>query len=217
MSYVECPKCGQHALSVATQCPKCGQEFLSAPARRLVEEPQAPRLRPLLLMVGGLLVAVILVVTAAAIVWRLLTPREAGMAPLVAPVDTMRAAPDRPDSTPRDTAPTRRDTAPTRRDTSPSVTRADTPRPVARAPAPTPPPAAEPTAAATPPVSESVRYARDWVNVRSRRDPKARILRVLKPGQAVEADSLKQQWYRVLIDGKPVGYVYRGYLSATAP
>jgi uncharacterized protein YgiM (DUF1202 family) len=61
------------------------------------------------------------------------------------------------------------------------------------------------------------RYAKVWVNVRSGRRPDASLVRVLKPGEPVLVDSLRQQWYRVLIDGRPVGYVYREYLSATPP
>jgi hypothetical protein len=61
------------------------------------------------------------------------------------------------------------------------------------------------------------RYAKSWVNVRTGRRPDATIVRVLKPGEPVLADSLRRQWYRVLIDGRPVGYVYRSYLSATPP
>ncbi|HEY7026989.1 MAG TPA: SH3 domain-containing protein [Gemmatimonadales bacterium] len=61
------------------------------------------------------------------------------------------------------------------------------------------------------------RYAKDWVNVRSRRMPGARIVLVLNRGQAVMVDSLKQQWWRVVVDGKGVGYVYRAYLDTIPP
>jgi len=89
----------------------------------------------------------------------------------------------------------------------PSPSRADTTRPAAPTPSPAPPPGNE----------LLQRYARMWVNVRNRRRPDATIVRVLKPGEPVLVDSLRQQWYRVLIDGRPVGYVYRGYLTATPP
>jgi hypothetical protein len=61
------------------------------------------------------------------------------------------------------------------------------------------------------------RYATDWVNVRSGRNPTAPRVLVLNRGQAVLVDSLKQGWYRVLLDGRPVGYVYRSFLGATPP
>jgi hypothetical protein len=40
---------------------------------------------------------------------------------------------------------------------------------------------------------------------------------VLNPGEAVLVDSLIGGWYRVLIDGQPIGYVYGTNLSEGAP
>jgi len=40
---------------------------------------------------------------------------------------------------------------------------------------------------------------------------------VLEPGQAVLVDSLVGGWYRVVIDGRSIGYAYRSNLSEQAP
>jgi hypothetical protein len=40
---------------------------------------------------------------------------------------------------------------------------------------------------------------------------------VLNPGDAVLVDSLVRGWYRVLVDGRAVGYVHRSTLDATRP
>jgi hypothetical protein len=40
---------------------------------------------------------------------------------------------------------------------------------------------------------------------------------VLDPGQPVLVDSLVGGWYRVVIDGQPIGYAYGSNLSAEAP
>ena len=203
MSYVECPKCGQRALSVATQCPHCGLDFLTQPAKRIVAEPEAPRLRPLLLMAAGALVTLVLVVVAVVVLVRHLGgSKQASMAPPpTLSGDSTPSAPARPSS---EKAPAARP------DSAKSLPAQKTLPPVAPAPSPAPPPSAATG-------SQLLRYTTDFVNVRRRRDPKAPVVRVLKRGQAVQADSLKQQWYRVLIDGRPVGYVYRGYLSSTPP
>ena len=229
MSYVECPKCGHRALSVATQCPHCGLDFLTEPPNRPVPvpEPEVPRLRRLIL-VGGVLLATVLVLVIVAVVAvvRHHTRSSDGMVPPVAaPVDSALSKPSQPavekSTKPVDSA---RQVAPApRTDTThppppappaakqpvaePSASRVDTSRPAPSAPAPAPPPGNE----------LLQRYARMWVNVRNRRRPDATIVRVLKPGEPVLVDSLRQQWYRVLIDGRPVGYVYRGYLTATPP
>jgi len=42
-------------------------------------------------------------------------------------------------------------------------------------------------------------------------------VRVLNPGEAVLVDSLKRGWYRVLADGRIVGYVHRTQLDAAPP
>jgi hypothetical protein len=40
---------------------------------------------------------------------------------------------------------------------------------------------------------------------------------VLQPGDAVLVDSLVRGWYRVVADGRTVGYAHRRYLAATPP
>ncbi len=96
MSYVECPKCGHRALSVATQCPHCGLDFLTEPPNRPVPvpEPEVPRLRRLLLL-AGVLLAVILVLTVVVLVWRHGTGRFTG--PSAPPtLDTVPSKPSQP-------------------------------------------------------------------------------------------------------------------------
>lgn len=61
------------------------------------------------------------------------------------------------------------------------------------------------------------RYARTWVNVRGARARSAQAVAILNPGDAVVADSLVGGWYRVLVDGRALGYVHRSTLGATRP
>src|SRR6185369_1166334 len=196
MSYVECPKCGHRALSVATQCPHCGLDFTAEHPKHPVVEEEVPRLRRRLQVAGVLLVVVFVLVGIALALYQ--SGSQEGLTP--------------PPATPVDSAPSK----PSQPTTEKSTKLADSARQVAPAPRtdtthPAPPPA-------PPPGNELLqRYARMWVNVRKGRRPDATIVRVLKPGEPVLVDSLRQQWYRVLIDGRPVGYVYRGYLSPTPP
>ncbi len=87
-------------------------------------------------------------------------------------------------------------------------------------PAAAPPPAAPPQAApplAAPTGDQLRRYATTWVNVRDRRSPDAAPVRVLNPGEAILVDSPVGGWYRVVIDGQPIGYAYGSNLSEEAP
>jgi hypothetical protein len=96
-------------------------------------------------------------------------------------------------------------------DSQPRVPVAD-PTSAVAAPAPVlPPPAAALTG------ERSRRYASTWVNVRQGRGRDAPTVRVLEPGDAVLVDSLDQGWYRVLIDGQPIGYAHRSTLVVRAP
>jgi ribosomal protein L37E len=61
------------------------------------------------------------------------------------------------------------------------------------------------------------RVARTWVNVRDARGLAGPALRVLNPGDTVQVDSLTRGWYRVLIDGRAVGYVHRSNLDPVLP
>ena len=224
MSYVECPKCGHRALSVATQCPHCGLDFTAEHPKHLVVEEEVPRLRRRLQVAGVLLVGVFVLGGIALALYQ--SGAKEGLTPPPAtPVDSAPSKPSQP-AAEKSTklADSARQVAPApRTDTThpappappaakqpvaePSPSRPDTARPAAPTPSPAPPPGNE----------LLQRYARMWVNVRNRRRPDATIVRVLKPGEPVLVDSLRQQWYRVLIDGRPVGYVYRGYLSPTPP
>jgi Bacterial SH3 domain len=79
-------------------------------------------------------------------------------------------------------------------------------------------PALEVGPSRSPPGSPGLpRYARTWVNVRERRDRGALSVRVLNPGEAVLVDSLQRGWYRVLADGRTLGYVHRVNLDAARP
>ena len=211
MSYVECPKCGLRALSVATQCPHCGLDFLTQPAKRLAPEPEAPRLPPQLLRGAGAVLALALVVVlVVALVRHLGGPKQAGMAPPASlTVDSAPPAPARS---------AKEEPSAVLPDSAKSTPARDTVRPVAPPPSvASPPKATPPKVTPSPTGSQLLRYTTDFVNVRRARDPKAAVVRVLKRGQAVQADSLKEQWYRVLLDGQPIGYVYRGYLTSTPP
>jgi hypothetical protein len=55
--------------------------------------------------------------------------------------------------------------------------------------------------------------ARSWTHVRIRRSPEAELTAVLTPGDTVLADSLRQGWYRVALEGEVMGYVYQSGLT----
>jgi hypothetical protein len=64
---------------------------------------------------------------------------------------------------------------------------------------------------------EERRWAKTWVNVRAGRSGSSDAVRVLDPGEPVGVDSLGQGWYRVLVDGVPLGYVDRTFLAPAPP
>jgi ribosomal protein L37E len=84
-------------------------------------------------------------------------------------------------------------------------------------------PPVQPSAASAAPVTPTPhsplaqRFARTWVNVRGARGRDAPAVRVLNPGDSVQVDSLSHGWYRVLIDGRAVGYVHRSNLDTVSP
>jgi hypothetical protein len=55
--------------------------------------------------------------------------------------------------------------------------------------------------------------ARTWTHVRIRRSPGAELSAVLTPGDTVLADSLRQGWYRVALEGEVMGYAYKSGLT----
>jgi hypothetical protein len=83
------------------------------------------------------------------------------------------------------------------------------------------PPGASPTISSAPaavaPSMRGFRYARTWVNVRSARSRVAPSVRVLQPADSIQVDSLSRGWYRVLIDGRPAGYVHHSNLDSVPP
>lgn len=172
MSYIECPKCGQRALSVATRCPRCGHAFPTQFIRHPVSEPKLRRLWPVLIATGALVAVVAMVVA----VRHRAGPKPVTVPPVAAPLET-------PASTGDDSLPI------------------------------APPPSGVPT-----PVGQQLQqYATTWVNVRGRRSISAPAVQVLSPGEAVLVDSLRAGWYRVLVDGRTLGYVHRSYLDGVPP
>jgi ribosomal protein L37E len=175
MSYIECPRCGQRALSIATRCPRCGHDFPPHSLQRPVSRQERQRLRPVLLVAGALVAVVVIV----ALVWQwgvsgaVTTPSVATPLP---PVPSHQSQPRRPaaDSAPR--------------------------------------------SGIQPPVGRVVlRYATTWVNVRGGRSVRAPVVRVLNPGEVVQVDSLRMGWYRVLAEGRALGYAARTHLDAIPP
>jgi hypothetical protein len=75
------------------------------------------------------------------------------------------------------------------------------------------------TTPATPPAvgPSARRYARTWVNVRGDRARSSPAVSILSPGDAVVVDSLVRGWYRVSVDGRTLGYVYRSMLDVAPP
>jgi len=56
--------------------------------------------------------------------------------------------------------------------------------------------------------------SRTWTNVRKWRSKSADLEAVLMPGDTVLADSLRQGWYRVALEGEVLGYAHRSTLTA---
>ena len=81
------------------------------------------------------------------------------------------------------------------------------------APPPAPVGAANPSTA----VAGEFKYSQTWVNVRAERSGTAEAVRILDPGERVGVDSLRLGWYRISIDGRPLGYVDRSLLGPVPP
>ncbi|MEO8637030.1 MAG: hypothetical protein ABI587_17275 [Gemmatimonadales bacterium] len=212
MSYTICPSCGQKALSVATRCPRCGVAFEDQFLSRARSAPR-PRRTPLVFLIAGVVVALL---GANALMQRLSTGPQ-GMSPPPPRATAVRPTPPvEPRPAPRHEAPSASleslGTAP------PAQVTIDSP-----APAPHVVESAAPTVAAAPTrtVATRRRYASTWMNVRADRSTTAPVLRILRPGEAVEVDSLARGWYRVWSDRLPIGYVDRRLLhdapSPTSP
>lgn len=222
MAYVNCPKCNQKALSVATRCPRCGEAF---EAGFFTPPPPAPRHVPRILLVAAGAIGVLAVLNL--VPWKArLGPATAseGMTPPPAVVTRRPAAAPAPDTIRREPVTVAvRESVPAH---APAPAPAATVQPVVDSkPAPAPAPA--PVAVTPPRASLAVtkpepaatdgeaRYASTWVNVRSGRSPTAPVTRVLNPGESVAVDQPDQGWLRVRRAGEVVGYVDARFLDST--
>ena len=210
MTDISCPKCGHTALSIATRCPQCGHPFES----RLWQSPvsAAGRRRiPARLVVAGVVIVLVVVGVAQR------EPRgPVSYAPARSPAGSTVAASPPPQIVavqPAESVPPA-DSA-SQANSTPAVAQVATapepePEPEPKPVSPPPPPPVE-----APPADRSLerRYASTWVNVRAGRSGSAPVVQVLKPGEAVSVDSLRQGWYRVLHGGQPLGYVDRSLVG----
>jgi hypothetical protein len=206
MTDISCPNCGQNALSIATRCPHCGQPFES----RLWQSPASGierRRIPTGLVITG--VVIVLVVVGVA-------QREPRRPARYAPAPTAAASSDTtPPPPPSVVAVEPAESTPpidpaSQADSTPAA--AEAPVAIVTTPAPVPPPAASPPApVVSSPADPSLerRYASTWVNVRAGRNGSATVVQILKPGEAVRVDSLRQGWFRVVRGGQTLGYVDR--------
>jgi uncharacterized protein YgiM (DUF1202 family) len=199
MSYLQCPNCGQKALSVATRCPRC-QTPLEAPS-----SPRRPPIPPGLIV--GMAVAVLIIV--AGITRQLRVTVGTPSVPTVSPspplpvlaAESVVVVPAPAKS--KSLRPAVADSVPTPASKAPAPTAVPTP-----SPAPPPPSRSE---------TEERRYASTWVNVRAGPSGKAPIVRVLQPGESVQVDSLREGWYQVLANGGPGGYVDGKLVDTSRP
>ncbi len=204
-----CPNCGHKALTVATRCPHCGVPFDAHFYQRARTVSKVRRVPPLLLAAG----VVVTLIVANAVRHQLTTGSRP--TPAVTP-----AAPTEP--APRVAQPAAR--------VDSAVSMAESlPRAAAPAPAATvaPAPAIEDPAPAARSVTEAgeapeqrgagLRRASTWINVRAGRGNSAPVLRILRPGEVVEVDSLLRGWYRVVSGAAPPGYVDYRLLDSLAP
>jgi ribosomal protein L37E len=198
-----CPSCGKSALSVATRCPRCGYAFDARYDRHIDPKPRRQRVP------GGLLIVLaVLTVAAANFLWKsgrvslhdqTRAPRADSQATKVEP---------QPLSQPGVSPP-----APVvSRPTVPAAAESVVTRPPVTAPAERV--VSRPTQPALPAIGER-RFASTWINVRANRSNRSRVVRVLRPGEAVQVDSLGQGWYRI-VSGE-IGYADRRLLAVSPP
>jgi len=193
MSYLECPKCGQKALSVATQCPRCHNPFEGHSA------PRRPPTPPGLII--GVAVAILIIV--GGIARRAEVTADYMVPPAKAPARAPKARTESAPVTPPPAASHSLAPASTDSATTPAL------------PAPAAPPVSPPPPNQT--QAGEHRYAKTWVNVRSGPSGKASIVRILQPGEKIQVDSLQEGWYQVLANGRPDGYVDGNLVDTDRP
>lgn len=226
MAYINCPQCGKSALSVASRCPQCGFGFTQHRLRHGHHQRPAGNKIPLWVG-GGLVILVVVFLVGEGGTGGVTVPPVAGglgedLAEVVVQTDTGGVGEGVVDGAmaqpaggvvPSDaaSASTMAD-SPSRLVTVPPIRAA---APAEYRPRPDPvvvtlvPPAAE--------FPEEPRWAKTWVNVRAGRSGSSEAVRILNPGELVGVDSLGRGWYRVLVDGVPVGFVDRSFLAPAPP
>jgi Bacterial SH3 domain len=178
------------------ECPQCGHRALSVATRCPrcghsfpIELIRHPVSEPQLHKLWPVLVVAAVLVTVMVVVDR----RQAGPSAITAPPATavLKTAPSIP-------VPSVHDTPPSPGDSSRQV---------------------EPPRSGVPPLGGQwvQRFATTWVNVREARRFGTPAVRVLNPGEAVLVDSLRGGWYRVVVEGRTLGYVDRLYLDTVPP
>ncbi len=197
--YTVCGNCGQRALTVATRCPHCSHPFEAHFYQRTATAPRSRRV-PVGLIAAAL---VITVVVANALRRHLTSGRPVTTAGPVVPAPPPRPRVDLPVLVAESiaAAPAATLTAPSD-STPPAQVVADSA--AARADGVTSPPG-------------SRRYASTWMHVRAGRSGTAPVVRVLRPGEAVQVDSLRRGWYRLVAGEEPLGYVDGGLLDSVPP
>ena len=226
MAFIDCPQCGQSALSVATRCPRCGFGFTQDRLRHGQQRRQADNRVPMW-VAGGLAILIVVFLVGEGGNGSVTVPPIAGgldekPAEVVVQADSsVELATDSVSVQPAIEAPpevaptTTTAVLPARLDTVPPIVAA---APVESRPVPDPvvvtiiPP--DTSVVAFP---EERRWAKTWVNVRAGRSGSSEAVSVLNPGEPVGVDSLGQGWYRVLVGGVPLGYVDRTFLAPAPP
>lgn len=221
MAYIECPRCHQRALSVATTCPRCGHDFTDQRVRHSGQHPVPPdnakRQQRVIAIVASLtLLLLFIALQSAGRGVRSGQERKddlSGMAsPAVAAADS--TAPDTvvveaPAPAPAGQA---EETAAAAVATAPPKAAPKPPEPTRRKPAPIPL-ATSARIDAPPPGPGEARYAVTWVNVRDGRSINAAVVRVLNPGELVRVRDYEGGWWQAILDGKPIGYVGNSVLQ----
>ncbi len=212
-----CPSCGKSALPVATRCPGCGCAFELRYDRPAVDASPSRKG----LVTAGALAILALIGANGLRQWGASDRSETHMAGM--------AAPPKAETAPAPVVVAHRDSSETRAERTPAPPVATVtvaaPAPAPAKPAVVPAPSAPVTRTPAPtPVrtarlsSEGIaRYASTWINVRSARSSQAPVVRVLKPGEAVQVDSLAEGWYQVVTADAVQGYADRRLLSDEAP